>query len=137
MSWIRIEKIAGDLHRQFGCPCVPTDRIACTPAAFWNSKLVSSRLLEYEVWNRLHARQLGRSLASEARSLITGIELIELSEPVLSRALEPWPTTIRTLDAHLATTEHLRSRGASIELASYDNRLAAAVRALGIPLAAL
>jgi predicted nucleic acid-binding protein len=108
------------------------------PIDFWNIELVSSRLLEYEVWNRIHARQLGRSLGSEARSLLTGIELIDLSEPVLARALEPWPAMIRTLDAlHLATVEHLGSRGASVELASYDNRLVAAARALGIPLAAL
>jgi predicted nucleic acid-binding protein len=107
-------------------------------AAFWNTGLVSSRLLEYEVWNRIHARQLGRSLGCEVRSLLTGIELIELSEPVLARALEPWPTTIRTLDAlHLATIEHLRSRGGFAELASYDRRLVAAAQTLGIPLAAL
>jgi predicted nucleic acid-binding protein len=112
---------------------------SCVPsAAFWNSELVSSRLLEYEVWNRLHARQLGRSLADEARALLAGMELIELSEPVLARALEPWPTTMRTLDAlHLATTEHLRSRGAFIELASYDNRLVTAALAMGITLASL
>ncbi len=107
-------------------------------AAFWKAGLVSSRLLEYEVWNRIHARQLGRSLGNEARSLMTGIELIELSEPVLARALEPWPTAVRTLDAlHLATVEHLRSQGGSIELASYDTRLIAAARAVAVPIAAL
>jgi predicted nucleic acid-binding protein len=107
-------------------------------AAFWNARLVSSRLLEYEVWNRIHARQLGESLGAEARSLLAGIELIELSEPVLARALGPWSTTLRTLDAlHLATVEHLRSRGGSIELASYDNRFGAAGQALGIRLVTL
>jgi len=107
-------------------------------AAFWNSRLVSSRLLEYEVWNRLHTRGLGRSFGSEAGSLLTGIELIELSESVLARALEPWPTAIRTLDAlHLATVDHLRSRSSSVELASYDNRLLAAARALGVPVVEL
>jgi predicted nucleic acid-binding protein len=105
---------------------------------FWKARLVSSRLLEYEVWNRIYARELGRSLGNETRSLIRGIELIELSEPVLARALEPWPTAIRTLDAlHLATVEHLRSRGGSTELASYDRRLIAAARAVAIPLAVL
>ncbi|MGH7113696.1 MAG: PIN domain-containing protein [Stellaceae bacterium] len=107
-------------------------------AAFWNMGLVSSRLLEYEVWNRIPARQLERSLRSKARALLTGVQLIELSERVLARALEPWPTALRTLDAlHLATVEHLRSQGGSVELASYDTRLAAAAQALGIPLAAL
>jgi hypothetical protein len=28
---------------------------------FWNQTLVSSRLLEYEVWIRVHARKLARS----------------------------------------------------------------------------
>ena len=107
-------------------------------AAFWSSGLVSSRLLEYEVWNRIHIRRLGRSLREETRALTAGIELIELSEPVLARALDPWPTTIRTLDAlHLATVEHLRGQGGSVELASYDNRLIAAARALGISVAQL
>jgi predicted nucleic acid-binding protein len=107
-------------------------------APFWDSELASSRLLEYEVWNRIHARQLGPSLGSEARSLLAGIKLIELSEAVLARALEPRPTTVRTLDAlHLATVEHLRVRGSPLELACYDNRLIAAARAIAIPIAAL
>jgi len=108
------------------------------PAALWDSELVSSRLLEYEVWNRIHARRLGGSLGEETRALISGIELIDLSEPVLARALEPWPTEIRTLDAlHLATVEHLRSLGGSIELASYYARLVDAARAVAVPIAAL
>jgi hypothetical protein len=52
--------------------------------------------------------------------------------------LEPWPITIRTLDAlHLATVEYLRSQGGSIELASYDTRLIAAARTVAVPIAAL
>ena len=106
--------------------------------AFWTARLVSSRLLEYEVWNRIHVRQLGRALGDETRALIAGIELIELTRPVLARALEPWPAATRTLDAmHLATLEHLRSQGGSFELATYDNRLEAAARALAIPIKAL
>jgi len=105
---------------------------------FWNARLMSSRLLVYEVWNRIHARRLGGSLGEETRALISGIELIDLSEPVLARALEPWPAEIRTLDAlHLATVEHLRSLGGSIELASYDARLVDAARAVAVPIAAL
>ena len=69
---------------------------------------------------------------------MTGIELIELSEPVLARALEPWPTPVWTLDAlHLATVSYLRRQGGSVELASYDTRLIAAARALEIPIATL
>jgi hypothetical protein len=45
---------------------------------------------------------------------------------------------VRTLDAlHLATADYLRRQGEPVELASYDNRLIAAVQALGISLAAL
>ena len=107
-------------------------------AAFWNGELVSSRLLEYEVWNRLHARQLGTPLGVETRSLLEGIKLIELSDPVLARALERWPIPVRTLDGlHLATLDFLRREGEPVELASYDGRLLAAARALSIPLAAL
>ena len=107
-------------------------------AGFWSGDVVSSRLLAYEVWNRIHARRLTPSLRSEVQALLEGIELIELSESVLARALQPWPVTVRTLDSlHLATVEYLRSGGAAIQLASYDNRLLAAARAVGIAPAAL
>ena len=108
------------------------------PLEFWQAPLVSSRLLEYEVWNRVHAHGLMGSHGDQARSLLIGIELLEMEKSLLARALEPWPITIRTLDAlHLATVEHLRSLGGSIELASYDSRLLAAAHALGIAAAEL
>lgn len=72
---------------------------------FWNQTLVSSRLLEYEV------------------------------SPVLTRALEPFPKPVRTLDAlHLASTEFLRERQPAIQLATYDRRQATAARAMAIAL---
>jgi predicted nucleic acid-binding protein len=110
-----------------------------SPAApFWQERLVSSRLLEYEVWNRVHAYGLISSHAEPARLLLMGIELLEMDRPMLARALEPWPMPLRTLDAlHLATVEFLRAQGEPLELASYDNRFLAAARALGIPIAAL
>lgn len=108
------------------------------PETLWQETLVASRLLEYEVWNRLNARGLGRSHGEEARALIGRVALIELAPPVLGRALEPFPVPVRTLDAlHLASVEFLRGRGQAVELASYDDRLLAAAGALGIPLRAL
>lgn len=108
------------------------------PGTLWQRSLVSSRLLEYEVWNRLHARGLGRSHGDEARSLIDRVALIELMPPVLGRALQAFPAPVRALDAlHLASLEFLRARGQAIELASYDERFLSAARALGIPLLAL
>ena len=108
------------------------------PGLFWQEQLVSSRLLEYEIWNRVHAYGLVRSHAEEARVLLMGVELVEMDRPVLARALEPLPLAVRTLDAlHLATIDFLSTRGEAVALASYDNRLLAAAHALGIPVAAL
>lgn len=108
------------------------------PALLWNGPLVSSQLLEYEVWNRIHAYGLGRSHANEAQALLIRMALIEMTAAVLARALEPFPTPNRTLDAlHLPTIEYVRSRRETVELASYDNRLRAAAQALGISVAAL
>jgi len=104
------------------------------PESIWRETLVSSRLLEYEVWNRIHARRLGRSHSEEARALIGRLALIELAPPVLQRALEPFPIPVRTLDAlHLASIEFLRARGQAVALASFDERMLAVARALGIP----
>jgi predicted nucleic acid-binding protein len=58
--------------------------------ALWEETLVSSRLLEYEVWARIHGRRLARSHGDAARALVDRIALVELVSPVLSRALEPF-----------------------------------------------
>ena len=105
------------------------------PATLWQESLVSSRLLEYELWTRIHARKLTRSHADAVRSLVGRIALIELSPPVLARALAPFPQSVRTLDAlHLASIEFLRNQGQIVRLASYDSRLVDAARALRIPI---
>src|ERR1700738_67018 len=104
------------------------------PETIWWQPLISSRLLEYEVWNRIHARG-ARSHGDAARALIAGVALIELAPPVLARALEPYPVAVRTLDAlHLASIEFLRSRRQKVEVASLDQRLLAGARSLGIPI---
>ena len=108
------------------------------PDALWAQPLVASRLLEYELWTRLNARGLGASHGEIARRLVERLALLELLPNVLARATEPFPAPVRTLDAlHLASIEFLRERGQAIELASYDARLLAAARGLGIPLAAV
>ncbi len=55
------------------------------PAALWEELLVSSRLLEYELWTRLHARGAGRPAAEAARALLGRVALAELSPLVLER----------------------------------------------------
>jgi predicted nucleic acid-binding protein len=103
------------------------------PPSLWQEFLFSSRLLEYEVWVRLNARELHRSHGNVASALINRVTLIELAPEVLERALEPFPLPVRTLDAlHLASMEFLRGRSQTVELASYDERLTIAARALGI-----
>jgi predicted nucleic acid-binding protein len=114
------------------------DEAKAPPATLWHESLISSRLLVYELWNRIHARQLSQSHQAEARALICAVIFVELTPPVLARALEPFPVPVATLDAlHLATIEYLRGRGENVELASYDERLLAAARSLGIATAAV
>ena len=40
------------------------------PASLWSETLVASRLMEYEVWTRLHVRRLADSHGESARKLI-------------------------------------------------------------------
>lgn len=108
------------------------------PEELWQAQLVSSQLLEYEVWNRAHAYGLVSSIGDEARSLLLRVGMVEMSRPVLAKALEPFPIPLRPLDSlHLATMDFLHHRGEEVELASYDARLVAAARTLGLPLATL
>ncbi len=105
------------------------------PEALWRQPLVASRLLEYELWTNVNARGRGPSHGEHVRLLLGRVSLIELAPPVLERALEPFPARVRTLDAlHLASIEFLRARRQTVELASYDERLLAAARSLGIAL---
>lgn len=107
----------------------------CPPESLWTATLVSSRLTQYEVWTRVHARGLGTSHGESVRLLLGRFGWLELSPVVLTRALEPWPVAVRTLDAlHLASVEFLRTHGQDVTLASYDDRLNSAARRVHIPL---
>ncbi len=105
------------------------------PTDLWAQSVVSSRLLEYELWTRIHARGLGRSHGEEVRQLVGRVALLELTPAVLARVCEPFPTPVRTRDAlHLASADFLRQQGQTVQLASYDARLNAAARQLGLEL---
>ena len=105
------------------------------PDGFWQEALIASRLLEYELWTTINARGLSASHGNEVRALIGRVALIELTPPVLARALEPFPSAVGTLDAlHLASIEFLRTQRQQIVLATYDKRMEVTARALGIPL---
>jgi hypothetical protein len=105
------------------------------PERLWAEPLICSRLIEYEIWTRIHARKLTRSHADDVRALLSRLALIELAPSVLTRALEPFPKPVRTLDAlHLASMDFLRNQGQSVALASYDDRRINCARALRFPL---
>jgi predicted nucleic acid-binding protein len=105
-------------------------------ASLWSQPLVSSRLLEYELWVRLNARGLARSHGEAVRRLLERVAIVEMLPNVLARAIEPFSAPVRTRDAlHLATMAFVRERDALLALASYDERLlASAARTLGIPI---
>jgi predicted nucleic acid-binding protein len=108
------------------------------PNALWEERLISSQLLQYELWTRIHGLGFTASHGESAQQLLARVGLVELAPPVLARALEPFPLAVRTLDAlHLATIEFLRGQGEKLELASYDQRMVAAARRLNIPIAVL
>ncbi len=93
---------------------------------------MASRLVEYEVWNRLHARGRAETHGEAAEEAIGQIALLELSPVILTRALSAFPVPVRTLDAlHLASLDYLREQRQSVELATYDRRMAEAARAMG------
>ena len=103
------------------------------PEQLWAEPLVSSRLLEYEVWTRIHSRKLTGSHGDVVRALLARLAFVELDRRVLVRALEPFPAPVGTLDAlHLASAEFLREHGQHVVLASFDAQMVRAARALGI-----
>ena len=105
------------------------------PPSLWSESLVSSRLIQYEIWTTLHARGLTASHTDVARELLDALDLVELSPVVLTRALEPFPQPVRTLDAlHLATAEYLRVAGSPARLATYDRRMRDVASELKLPL---
>ena len=105
------------------------------PTALWTERAAASRLLEYEVWVTLHSRGFAETHSVTATDLIAGVNLLELSEAVLARALEPVPAPLRTLDAlHLATVHHLHRHGQPVRLATYDRHMAGVARLMGFPL---
>lgn len=68
--------------------------------------------------------------------LLNRFNFLEMVPAILSRALEPFPLAVRTLDAlHLASAEFLRAQGEAVTIATYDDRLKSAAQALGFEIA--
>lgn len=108
------------------------------PPGFWEQTLVSSRLLEHELWTRINALKLGRIHAESAQALLGRVAILELIPEVLLRARQPFPAPVRTLDAlHLAAAAFLVEQGQAVQVASYDQRMIAAARAIRLPVVEL
>jgi predicted nucleic acid-binding protein len=106
------------------------------PASLWEEQLISSRLLEYEIWVRIHAYGLTASHSEAVAALLQRLALVEMVPAVLSRALAPFPGPVRTLDAlHLASAEFVRAQGVALVIASYDDRVVGVARGLGFGVA--
>ena len=59
------------------------------------------------------------------------VALLDLSRELVTRALDPFPVPLRTLDAlHLASADFLRSQGVALRIATYDARLRVAATAM-------
>jgi uncharacterized protein len=100
-------------------------------AELWQDDLISSRLLHYEVTNRLQAYKAEQDVLASASDLLARISLVALTPTVLARAEQPFPMAVRTLDAlHLATAVYLTQQRARLSLATYDRRMADAARLL-------
>jgi len=103
--------------------------------------LVSSELLSVESLRTIDRLRLQGTLAPEEtasrRAIVAewleAVDLVLLQRPVLSRASEPLPTPLGTLDAlHLATALVWRDRtGQALVMATHDGRLALAARSFG------
>ena len=69
------------------------------PEAPWAESLISSRLAQYEVWRTIHRDGIAATHGEAAEDLLAGLNMLELSPPVLELALQPLPQHARTFDA--------------------------------------
>ena len=107
------------------------------------SQGVASALIEVECLRTLDRLRLTEHHADEVIAerresvyrLMESMEIVEISHPILSRASQPLPTALGTLDAiHLATALLWKERtGKGLSMATHDPALAIAARASGLP----
>jgi predicted nucleic acid-binding protein len=103
---------------------------------------IGSALVEVECLRTLDRLRLAEGLTDDEIAmrreaifrLVEAMEIVELTRPVLSRAAQPLPTVLSTLDAiHLATALLWKERtGADLVMATHDGTLATAAKASGL-----
>src|SRR5438477_15385 len=103
----------------------------------------SSVLLEVEVLRTVDRSRLRQALTDQevaaliiqAHAIFATVEVVAMSQPILDRASQSFPTALGTLDAlHLATALRLREIG-GIEMTflTHDAELAVAARSMNFP----
>jgi predicted nucleic acid-binding protein len=118
------------------------ERAAAIPWARWEHAY-SSVLLGVEVLRTLDRSRLRQALTdeevaaliSQAHAVFATLEVVALSQSILDRASQSFPTALGTLDAlHLATALRLREIG-GIEMTflTHDAELAVAARSMNFP----
>ncbi len=99
--------------------------------------MVASVLIEVELMRA--TRRTAPERLARASDVLRGIGVVTLSPSVITRAAGYDDRDLRSLDAiHLATAEHVVSVAHEVleAFVAYDERLLAAARAIGLPVAA-
>ncbi len=90
---------------------------------------VSSRMLRVEVLRA--ARLVGEQVGARAEAMLRDVALLPLSEPVLERAIEVRPLTVRSLDAIHVASAIVLGEDLGV-LVTYDARILEAAARAGI-----
>ena len=118
------------------------ERAPTIPWARWEHAY-SSVLLRAEVLRTIDRSRLRQALTdqgvaeliSRAHAVFDTIDLVTMSQPILDRASQSFPTALGTLDAlHLATALRLREIGGiEMTLLTHDAELFVAARSMNFP----
>lgn len=104
--------------------------------AIWTSDLTRVECFRVIDRARLASKLDDDEVASvrvRIEELLESAELVAVDRRILRRAAEPMPTALRTLDAiHVASALAVRTRTASLALATHDDEMATAAAALGL-----
>ncbi len=94
-------------------------------------EVVSSVLARVEVARAVARSGGGKRTRERARQVLSSVFLVAIDDPILERAAGLDPPDLRSLDAiHIATALALRPEVEAV--VSYDERLNAAAKALGL-----
>jgi len=104
-------------------------------------RVVSSELLEIECRRVLHRYRLAGELTDESMAvarerldvILGGVDLLEMTMPINQRAMDPFPVSVRTLDAlHVSTALMVAETTDGLSLFSHDRGMNLCARSLGL-----